>query len=79
MLSRTLRTQELFCRRTCFGQPLGTMLVAGVDEALEQRMRLQGLRLELRMEPVSYTHLDVYKRQADGSPARLRDCVGSEN
>src|SRR5580693_3521854 len=63
-----LRTMKHLHRRSfLFGPPLRAMLISRRDKRTEQRMRLQGLRLELRMKLASdemrmvrqFHHLDV--------------------
>ena len=51
----------------------GTLVVNRVEEMLKKRPKVQGGQVyvgqDLNNVPVSYTHLDVYKRQ--GSPCTL--------
>src|SRR5690349_1572788 len=51
LFPRALRPQELvYLAGAAAGQPLSAVIVAGLYEAEEQRMRLQRLRLEFRVE-----------------------------
>ena len=64
---RNQRAQrKLACRRVAPGsgdQPTGANIFA---VELGQAINSLGLQVGRRMLPVSYTHLDVYKRQAMG-------------
>ena len=50
MFACALGAKELVFIRLGLGKTFGAVLVAGVDEAEEERMRLQRLGLELGME-----------------------------
>ena len=48
--------------------------VAAIQPLFTERggVDLNGERLQRKIEPVSYTHLDVYKRQTVGCATRLK-------
>ena len=50
---------------------------AAIQEALNGSIMVNGVNVPIRNYiAVSYTHLDVYKRQADGSPPRYAGKTG---
>ena len=50
---------------------LGLDIKGGVYVVMEAKTDLKGEELQKAMEPVSYTHLDVYKRQDQHHRIRL--------
>ena len=48
-------------------------LVENTEETVHAKKLLDELRSEVREAPVSYTHLDVYKRQGQVNIYRIND------
>ena len=67
-LNQTLRDLDALSRLDARLGPVGELLNAALIQIQEASGELRGYvrDLDLDPEPVSYTHLDVYKRQGEG-------------